>query len=138
MTRTITISVIVATTIIITAYDILVYIEPTRGDTISEVLLWYAYNHPVIPWMWGGLAGHLFWPMKTYGRRVVPIPFFDASFPTKTYRTHSLITLVIATVTLGVMPFAGILLSMNPATFLLPGIAAGHWGWPQTTERRRG
>lgn len=31
------------------------------GNTISEVMLKYALQHPIIPFAFGVLCGHLFW-----------------------------------------------------------------------------
>ena len=38
------------------------YIWTVPGGTISETLLGWAKNHPVVPFMFGVICGHLFWP----------------------------------------------------------------------------
>ena len=64
MTRKTTIAILVVATLLLISWDIWVYLEPTPGDTISEVLLKYARPHPVIPFAFGVLMGHLFWPQR--------------------------------------------------------------------------
>ena len=66
MTRKITISILVAVTALLIGWDIWAYVEPTRGDTISEVFLYFS-QHPVLPFAFGVLAGHLCWPQYIKG-----------------------------------------------------------------------
>lgn len=44
-----------------------VYCRQFPGGTISEVLLTAAKNHPVVPFAFGALGGHLFWPQLDRG-----------------------------------------------------------------------
>mgnify|MGYP001567027821 CR=1 len=60
MTRKITIGILIAITIALIGWDVWVYLEPTRDDTISEVFLWFS-AHPVLPFAFGVLSGHLMW-----------------------------------------------------------------------------
>lgn len=62
MTKRITKVVMIATAALIILWDIYVAVEPTPGDTISEVLLGWAMQHPIIPFAIGVVCGHLFWP----------------------------------------------------------------------------
>lgn len=137
MTRLITSIVVIVATAALVVYDIVIVIEPTPGDTISAVLLNWAHRYPVVSWLWGGLAGHLFWPMKTLQGNALPIPFTATTVNSVVYMWWALGALIAATVTLGVLSFTGILGGMNPVIFLVAGIPAGHWGWPQYREHRR-
>jgi len=56
-----TIFVIVATVVVI-GYDI--YAAVDRDEiTISQLMLRSARKYPMIPFAWGVLMGHWFWPM---------------------------------------------------------------------------
>jgi hypothetical protein len=57
----VTISILVAVALILIAWDVYVAVNAEEGDTISEVLL-FVSRHPVLPFVFGVLAGHLFWP----------------------------------------------------------------------------
>ena len=67
MTTKITIGILIAFIALLIAWDIWVYLEPTPGDTISEVTLRFAQRHPVLPAAIGVLVGHLLWPQRTSG-----------------------------------------------------------------------
>lgn len=56
-----TILILVATAVILIAWDIVVATNSVKGDTISEILLNFARHHPVVPFLFGVLMGHLFW-----------------------------------------------------------------------------
>ena len=62
MTRKLTLWGLIAFVAILIVYDIAIYITPPSGDTISEVVLGLARQHPVIPFLLGVLGGHLCWP----------------------------------------------------------------------------
>lgn len=64
MTRQLTIWIAITTCFALIAYNIVVYIEPTPGDTLSAVLRDYADPHPSIPTAIGVLCGHWFWPPR--------------------------------------------------------------------------
>lgn len=137
MTKLITSVIIIAITAGVIAYDVWVVIEPTPGDTISEVLLSWGERHLFLPWLWGGLAGHLFWPMTKLGDRVLPLPFAAVSAPVHTYRWVALGLLILVTSALVALTIGGMLQGLHPAIPLTVGIPAGHWGWPQYREHRR-
>lgn len=63
-TRSATKLVIVVTIALLIAWDIFVAAEPQDGDTISELVLGFALKHPVIPFAFGVLMGHFFWPQE--------------------------------------------------------------------------
>lgn len=64
MSRKITIGIILGVTAILIGWDIFVAVNPPQGDTISEIIQEFATKHPVIPFAFGVLMGHFFWPVK--------------------------------------------------------------------------
>lgn len=54
--------VIVASVVILVAYDIYAYRKKGWGNTISEVVATNSLRHPMIPFLVGVLMGHFFWP----------------------------------------------------------------------------
>lgn len=62
----VTIGILIAVAVVLIGWDIYVAINDERGDTISEILLWVG-EHPILPFAFGVLMGHLFWPQ--YKRR---------------------------------------------------------------------
>lgn len=64
-TRTGTVWVIFAVAAILLGWEFYVLYFPTvDGSTISEVLLTWARKHPIVPFLWGVLMGHLHWPQE--------------------------------------------------------------------------
>lgn len=61
--------ILVATVGALALYDVAVAANKQRGDTISEVLLDTARDHPVVPFALGVTIGHLFWPQATKERQ---------------------------------------------------------------------
>lgn len=64
MTRRWTIGLLVGVTALLIGWDVYVALTPQRGDTISEVVLSWAKQRPVIPFGLGVLMGHLLWPQR--------------------------------------------------------------------------
>lgn len=56
-----TVIVIVISTIWLVVYDIVAIVEPTHGDSISEVLRDWAATSRVVAYTFGVLVGHWFW-----------------------------------------------------------------------------
>lgn len=56
----ITILVIVSAIVILLAYDTWAAFAGTTNGTISWVVWTYAHKYPIIPFLVGGLCGHLF------------------------------------------------------------------------------
>jgi hypothetical protein len=50
-----------ATALALIGWDIWVFVRPPSGDTLSEVIRRWATEHPVLPFAFGVLMGHLFW-----------------------------------------------------------------------------
>ena len=62
--RTVTKIVLAVVVAALVVWDIVVATTPPPADTISEVVLAFARNHPVVPLIVGILCGHLFWPQR--------------------------------------------------------------------------
>lgn len=60
---------IVVTTLSLIAYDLTVWLCLGPGATISEVLLGAASICPAVPFAFGFLMGHLFWPQVEEGKK---------------------------------------------------------------------
>jgi hypothetical protein len=56
--------ILLSVTIGLIAWDIHLATNPVQGDTISEIILKLAYQHPVLPFIVGILCGHFFWPQR--------------------------------------------------------------------------
>lgn len=65
MSRRLTIAILVMTAVVLIVWDIYVAVNGVSGDTISEVVLSFAQKHPVIPFVFGVVMGHLFWPQHS-------------------------------------------------------------------------
>ena len=60
-TRLVTAIILIVVSVALIVWDIYAAITPVHGDTISEVLWTATTQHPVIPFLFGMLMGHLFW-----------------------------------------------------------------------------
>ena len=69
MNRRATIAILVAFVAVLIAWDVYVALTPEDGDTISEVTLSFAQLHPVLPFVFGVVMGHLFWPQLPASRK---------------------------------------------------------------------
>lgn len=63
-TRVITGWVIAAAIATLIVYDVVMIVNKTDGDTISEILLKVASRWPVIAFAAGVVVGHLWWPQS--------------------------------------------------------------------------
>ena len=59
-----TIAIVLGAVGLLIGWDIWVYIDPPDGDTISEIALSTAKDHPVLPLLIGIVCGHLFWSQR--------------------------------------------------------------------------
>lgn len=106
-------------TLALIIYDIWVAVEPTRGDTISEVLGLLAVKYPAISYAWGVLTGHLFLHRSW------------ASYPFKTHRRYAGIAFA------SVVPIAANMIgfpAQHISVWLLFGALAAYMFWPQFRE----
>ena len=115
MTKKITAGLIIAITAIAIIYDIVIVIEPTQGDTISEVILSFAYRHPFLPLAMGVLIGHLTWPRKYSDKK----------------RIYFIIALAITGASVLVIDVLKVIPPIKPVIAVIPGIILGHFLWPQ-------
>lgn len=56
--------VVSLTTAALIGYDVYAVLCLPPGSTISEVLLGAALHYPIVPFAFGFLMGHLFWPQR--------------------------------------------------------------------------
>lgn len=59
--RHVTIGLLVAVAILLSAYDVFAVWRGGVGSTISEVIRDAAHAHPIIAAAFGALVGHFFW-----------------------------------------------------------------------------
>jgi len=110
-------------TIAIIAYDIWVAVEPTRGDTISEIMSGLGYNLPIIPYAWGVLMAHFF------ARR---------TFANVSLKPAIRYTMLIGSgILVGALSLAGWLPANPPLAWFIVGAIAGYQLWPQFHENFR-
>ncbi len=69
MSRRLTTAILVTIVLVAIVWDIVVAVNRTPGDTISELTLSWAHEHPVLPFCIGIVVGHLFWPQYRQRRR---------------------------------------------------------------------
>lgn len=60
--RHITMFIIIAAALFLGVYDIFPFCTPERGDTISEVILFWSLRSFTIPVVFGAITGHFFLP----------------------------------------------------------------------------
>lgn len=64
MSKKITIVLLLLCAAGLIGWDIYAAANSIKGDTISEVLLSSSINHPILPFAFGIIFGHLFWPQR--------------------------------------------------------------------------
>jgi hypothetical protein len=64
VSRRVTISLLIAFTLILIVWDIYAAANSGDGDTISEITLGFARKHPALPFAIGVICGHLLWPQR--------------------------------------------------------------------------
>lgn len=101
-------------------YDILAFLEPSDGDTISAISLDGARRFPAIAWGFGALAGHLFWPTATERTARSKWIGFGALLGT-------FAVLLVASSVLRKVPLAAL---------VVLGVGCGHLLWPQHRKGR--
>lgn len=123
--RLLTIGAIVALLTGIALWDVFLLKDGVPGNTISSVVRWLAVC-PAIPYAFGLLFGHLFWPkpgLRPKPTNMIKLGMFMA-FTAVLYVWY-------AKAPGPVMK----LMSDNPiAVFVLLGLPAGHFGWPQYSK----
>lgn len=61
--------VIAAVAIGLAVFDYYAFKNPATGDTLSEVLLVWSMKHPAVPYLFGVISGHLFWPQRVVEKK---------------------------------------------------------------------
>jgi hypothetical protein len=77
--RPVTKILLVTTALVWAVYDVFPFLNPERGDTISEVILYYALRSLFIPYAFGVLCGHFFFPRdgaKQKPKILIPLSLF--------------------------------------------------------------
>jgi CHASE2 domain-containing sensor protein len=94
-------------------WDIHAATNLVEGDTISEVLLSITWEWPTVPFAWGVITGHLFWPVE---------------------RIHNkwFLLAILWAICILVLIFDILWLrDVSPIASAAVGIFLGHWLWPQ-------
>ena len=74
--RHITCMILIVTAVVWGVWDFVPFFTPERGDTISEVILYYSLRCFSLPMMFGVLMGHFFFPidsLKPKPKILIPI-----------------------------------------------------------------
>ena len=118
--RTITKTICIGVAVLLICYDVIPFLAPERGDTISEVIAKWGLKFFSLPFAFGVLVGHFFFLRDgTAPQPRVLLPLAAV-----------MIALDAASSLWGV-PVLG-WLKLHPAVMLLAGIPVGLWFWPQT------
>ncbi len=117
-TSKVTSVLILATIAVWIGWDIYVAIEPTPGDTESEILRNWGWSTPSFVWMFGALCGH-FW--GTWDKLIQ----FRKRFPWSPFALGGLAVVLMS------LDYGGFLPSIHPMISFLAGIPFGAWLWPQ-------
>lgn len=126
MIRTITIVLICVATVGLIAWDIVPALAEGSGDTISEVMLGWAWHHPWIPAASGVLCGHLFWPLRA-----------KLDYLNRTAGGMLVYGVVFLLADVGVT-LAGQRPTMLPLLPFLPHVVLGHFFWGQAQREPDG
>lgn len=119
--------VIIAAVLII--YDIFPFIDQTRRDTISEVILEYGLHLFTLPFAFGVLVGHFFWPWEGhYPKPKILFPLAALSIGLD----------IIAHCTDGIASNVLQYAQTYPIIVCLIGIPLGHFFWPQQKSDKLG
>lgn len=59
--------ILIAITVSVVIFDVFFATDLKKGNTFSEVILRFSMDHPVIPFAFGVLSGHLMWPQFITG-----------------------------------------------------------------------
>ena len=116
--RTVTKIIIVAVTAFIIIWDVIAAAQGGARATESNVLLSWALKHFTVPYAWGVLGGHFFWPRESAFNGMKGIDsLLKVILP-------STLALVIADI------------YIVPPTWMVPvapvvGYFVGHFFWPQ-------
>ena len=60
--RRATILVMLCSFVFVVGYDVVVATNAATGDTISEIQAGWSWSYQTLPFAWGVVVAHLFWP----------------------------------------------------------------------------
>ena len=120
--RKVTKILLVTVAVVLILYDFIPFLNPERGDTISEVIMYYALRLFTLPFVFGTLCGHFFWPWDGYHPK--PWVLLPA--------TALLIALDVVTHVCAIQVL--LVAQTYPIIWFVPGVPFGHFFWPQQRE----
>jgi len=117
MLRKITKALLLITAITWIVWDFVPFFDPTPGDTISEVICYYALRCITLPFVFGVLVGHFFMPVSENAEQ----------YP------KSLITLLVLTIGIDILIYKINMIGVfhYPIIWVLTGIGVGAALWQQ-------
>lgn len=120
--RKITKILLVVVAVVLIVYDFIPFSDSTPGDTISEVVMYYAMRLFTLPFVFGALCGHFFWAWD--GHHPKPLVLLPA------------LAVLIGLDTVTHVFSIGLLLTAQayPILWFVPGVFFGHFFWPQQQE----
>lgn len=121
MTKRVTGGVIVISIVLLVGYDIVIAIENSPGDTLSEILRDWAWKHPSLAFGFGGLMGHWFGNFDQLVK-------FRAKFE------YSWVLLALIALGWAAADFFNVF-HVHPMIALLAGIPAGATLWAQKPRK---
>jgi hypothetical protein len=120
--RHVTMFIMVFVAIFLAVYDLFPFWDKSRGDTISEVMLYWSMHCFTLPCVFGTLAGHFFIPR-------------DGHYPKPNILLAILVTLIILDVVVGVLGIAILqTIQSHPVIAFSLGVPIGPLFWPQQRE----
>lgn len=120
MTRRLTQILVLVTLVILIVYDIVIRIEPTPDDTISEVMWTWVTQHPTVPVVLGVILGHWVWPPRKTGTAFGPA------------------VLAVWGVILAIADIVGVVPAIQPIIPFIGGLVLGGWLWGPTHQDLKG
>lgn len=127
--RRVTKWILVLTAVVWAVYDFIPFFNPTRGDTISEVMLYYALRLFSLPFAFGVLCGHFFFPRDGVRPRPLPLVLgvlLVIGLDVLAYATESTVSTALQH------------LQTYPFIALVVGIPHGVLFWPQPKSDKLG
>jgi hypothetical protein len=120
--RTLTKIILIVVGVGLALYDVIPFMNPEKGDTISEVIAYYALRSLFLPMLFGVLAGHFFVPRD--GADQKPLVLVGIALALLAYDTIAAVYNV---------PFMQ-MSQTHPICPFLIGIPVGALLWPQGRE----
>lgn len=120
--RKVTKVLLVTVSAILILYDFIPFTDQARGDTISEVVMYYALRLFTLPIAFGTLCGHFFWP-------------WEGHYPKPKVLLSALAVVLILDVVAHVFSLPFLQEAQTyPIVWFFPAVPFGHFFWPQQRE----